>query len=217
MRNPVRSEDAAFTFVLVTLGALALIALGSWISTWLGVAFAIGELLVLAWFVVARGGRRRPRRVASRHSPPCEHRVLVLADDAVGGQELLDAVRARAEGRTRHVLVVVPLPAPAVAEWTGDAGDAREVAQSRLDETVRLLRSAGLDARGELGEIDARQAVEDALRTFAADELLIASPPDSTAHWGEDGPLLWAQEHFALPASWVKIDGAASQAGKRLG
>jgi len=41
MRNPLRDEGAAFRLVFVTLGAFALIAIGSAISTWLGVAVTV--------------------------------------------------------------------------------------------------------------------------------------------------------------------------------
>jgi len=41
MRNPLRDEGAAFRLVFVTLGAFALIAIGSAISTWLGVVVTV--------------------------------------------------------------------------------------------------------------------------------------------------------------------------------
>jgi hypothetical protein len=44
MRNPVRSEEAAFRFLLFAIGYLALIAVGSAINTWLGLAVFLAEL-----------------------------------------------------------------------------------------------------------------------------------------------------------------------------
>jgi hypothetical protein len=53
--------------------------------------------------------------------------------------------------------------------------EARLDAQRRLVLTLGSLAAAGVDARGEVGDPDPLQAVEDALRRFAADEVLIAS------------------------------------------
>jgi len=41
MRNPLRDEGAAFRLVFLTIGAFALIVIGSAISTWLGVAVTV--------------------------------------------------------------------------------------------------------------------------------------------------------------------------------
>ncbi len=39
------------------------------------------------------------------------------------------------------------------------------------------LREAGINARGEVGDADPLQAIEDALRTFGADEIVISTHP----------------------------------------
>ena len=47
------------------------------------------------------------------------------------------------------------------------------------------MRAAGLDARGEVGDGDPLQAIEDALRTFAPDELVISTHPEGRSNWLE--------------------------------
>jgi hypothetical protein len=55
--NPLRSEAAAFRFLLLTIAYFALIALAAWINTWLGVAV----FLILTVAIVVRLGRLRTR------------------------------------------------------------------------------------------------------------------------------------------------------------
>ena len=98
MQNPVRSEQDAFRLVLLTVGYLALIAIGWRIDRWLGlVVFVVLTAAAIAW-VLHRGRKELPVREAPAASPPDEHRILVVANETVGGSELLDVLRARAAG-----------------------------------------------------------------------------------------------------------------------
>ena len=49
------------------------------------------------------------------------------------------------------------------------------------------MRAAGIEARGEIGDGDPLQAIEDALRTFAPDELVISTHPEGRSNWLERG------------------------------
>lgn len=206
MRNPVRSEADAFRLFLLIVAGLALIAIGAWIQTWLGVAVVLAEVVAAGWLLIARGQTEQPVREAPRASPPDEYRVLVVADETVGGPELQRELRARAAGRRLRILVVAPVPATELAQWTGDAGDAVEVAQHRLAESVESMRAAGLEATGQTGEIDPVQAVEDAVRSFAPDELVVATHPDGRSSWSEQGLPERLRERFALPLTHVVVD-----------
>ena len=57
MANPLRSEAAAFRFLLLTIGYFALIALAAWINTWLGVAVFV----ILTAVIVAKAARSGPK------------------------------------------------------------------------------------------------------------------------------------------------------------
>ena len=55
MRNPLRSEAEAFRFLLVVIGGAVVIAVASWLNTWLGVvAAAVVVVLLVRW---VRGGQ----------------------------------------------------------------------------------------------------------------------------------------------------------------
>ena len=83
---------------------------------------------------------------------------------------------------------------------------ARAAAQERLDRSVEAMRAAGMTVRGEVGDGDPVQAIEDALRTFAPDELVISTHPEGRSHWLERGVVAAARERFALPVTHVVVD-----------
>ena len=89
---------------------------------------------------------------------------------------------------------------------------ARAAAQVRLDNSLAAIRGAGLDASGEIGDDDPLQAIEDALRTFAPDELIISTHPEGRSNWLERGIVEHARERFALPVTHVIVDLAAESA-----
>src|SRR5262249_40990648 len=161
-----RSEEQAFRFLMLTIGYAALIVIGSFINKWLGLAVFLVETAVLVWWVFGRRGRReRPIQQAPPPHPEGERRILVVANETVGGTELLNMIRQRSEGVDEHVLIVVPALNSPLKHWTSDEDGAREAAQERLEASLEAMRAVGVDARGEVGDSDPLQAIEDALRT----------------------------------------------------
>lgn len=206
MKNPFRSEGDAFRFVWLTIVYFALIVIGSIINTWLGVAVFAVLTAVALWWVLGRGRRERPVRQAPAPSPPDEHRILVVANETVGGPELLAEIRARTGTRRARVLVVSPALNSPLKQWTSDEDEARAAAQERLDASLTSMRAVGLDARGEIGDGDPIQAIEDALRTFRPDELIVSTHPEGRSHWLERGVVEKARERFAIPLTHVVVD-----------
>ena len=87
-----------------------------------------------------------------------------------------------------EVLVVVPALASTVEALTGAVDDRRHDAEA----TAAALESRLPGARVEVGADDPALAVEDALRVFGADEVLVA---------GDDGMLEAIRERVAIPVS----------------
>jgi GABA permease len=207
MRNPIRSEADAFRLVLLTIGYFVLIVIGALINVWLGVAvFAVLTLAGLWWVVARRGRTAPPPKQAPAPSPPEQHRVLVVANETVGGAQLLETIRSRVSGRDARVLVVCPALNSPLRQWASDVDGARDDAQARLDTSLAAMRAAGVDASGEVGDGDPIQAIEDSLRTFRPDELVIATHPPGKSHWLERGVVEKARERFALPVTHVTVD-----------
>jgi GABA permease len=205
MRNPVRSEADAFRFVLLTIAFFGLIVIGSLISKWVGIVVFVVLSAGVVWWIMRSRAAEAPVRETPAPSPPGEHRVLVVANETVGGSELLRAVQERAHANTR-ILVVCPALNSPLRHWASDEDGAREAAGARLEESLRAMGTAGLAADGEIGDGDPLQAIEDGIRTFQPDELVISTHPPGRSHWLERGVVDSARARFALPVTHVVVD-----------
>ncbi len=204
MENPFRSEAAAFRFLLLTIGAFALIAIGSIINTWLGLAvFVVLSAGAVGIYLRQRGeSPPRQRVVAPAHRP----RILVVANETVEGDELLRAIHERVAGRPAELYVVSPALNSKLRHWTSDEDAARDAAHARLERSIARLASAGLDARGDIGDADPVQAVEDALRVFGADEIVLSTHPEGRSYWLERGVVEAVRERFDIQVTHVVVD-----------
>ena len=208
MKNPLRDEASAFQVVLVTLAGGVLVVLGAWINTWLGLAVF---LVLLAWALWAiRGGlRQRPPQAHVVRDEGPSRRILVVANETVGGEELLSLLGTKAEGVAEEMLLVCPALNSRVRTWTSDEDPARAEAQSRLDRSLERLAEAGVSARGAIGDGDPLQALEDALREFPADEIVVSTHPPGRSHWLEQGVVEQARLRYDVPVTHVVVDLAA--------
>jgi hypothetical protein len=130
----------------------------------------------------------------------------VVANETVGGEALREQIRRQSEGYRAEVLVVTPALNSPVRHFTSDVDAAREQARQRLEQSLGRLREAGIEARGEIGDGDPLQAIEDALRTFGADEVIVSTHPEGRSHWLERGVVTGARERFAVPITHVVVD-----------
>ncbi len=207
MKNPLRSEAEAFQFLLGAAVYFGLIAIAGVINAWAGLAvFIVLTAGVFVWWLRSRRVEP-PRQTAPVHrGGPNERRILVIANETVGGDALRNEIRKRSEGYNAEVLVVTPALNSPVRHWTSDEDQARAEAQQRLEASLERLGRAGIDARGEVGDGDPLQAIEDALRTFGADEVIISTHPEGRSHWLERGVVSGARERFAVPITHVVVD-----------
>jgi nucleotide-binding universal stress UspA family protein len=213
MINPFRSEAEAYRFLLLSVGYFAAIAIAALvIGTWAGfVVFVALTLAGLVYVVRARSGEPRQQTVPSRRGRVNERRILVIANETVGGERLREEIRSRSEGYDEQVFVVCPALNSPLRHWASDEDGARQQAQERLSTSLARLRELGVDAKGEIGDAEPLQAMEDALRLFGADEIIISTHPEGRSHWLEKGIVDAARERFAVPITHVVTDLAAEQ------
>jgi hypothetical protein len=206
--NPLRSEAEAFRFVLATLAYCAAIVLAVVVGgRWVGLAvFLVLTGAVLWWWFRARRAEQPVQVAPARPHAEGERRILVVANETVGGATLRDEIRRRSEGFREEVLVVCPALNSPIRHWASDEDSARAAAQGRLDASLGRLRELGIEARGEVGDGDPLQAMEDALRTFGADEIIISTHPEGRSHWLERGVVTKARERFSVPITHVVVD-----------
>jgi hypothetical protein len=97
----------------------------------------------------------------------------------------IEALRARAIVRGRcETIVVVPAVRQSRLQWlTNDEDRARETAARAAERLAEATPGETIEARA--GDSDPILAIEDALREFDADEILVVTRPDDQAGWLE--------------------------------
>ena len=206
-RNPFRSEAEAYRFLLLTVGYFFLIVVAAAIDKWLGIAvFAALTAIAIGAWMRSRSNEPVQKARVPHVGAEDERRILVIANETVGGEELRSILRSKAEGVRERILVVCPALNSAVRTWASDEDGARAAAQARLDASLARLREDGVHAGGEVGDGDPLQAMEDALRTFGADEIVISTHPPGRSHWLERNVVDHARERFDVPITHVVVD-----------
>lgn len=214
MHNPLRSEADAFRwFVVILIGGISVGGLAALTRPVFGVVWAallIGFGAGVAYHS-ARGAL--PHRVPLTRGSDGRHRLLVVANETIGGEALLKEIRNRCRGRDSEILVITPALVSSRAErWADDVDEAIELARQRMELSLIAIGELGLKARGEIGDSDPNVAIEDALRVFAADEVVISTHPPARSNWLERGVVERAREEIDLPIAHVVVDLDAERA-----
>jgi hypothetical protein len=119
-----------------------------------------------------------------------------------------DAALRRELGRRGGVVepevkVVVPTRISRLEWLTSDEDSARADAEDLAEGVADRLGAAATEA--EAGDPDPVQAIEDALRTFEADEIVVVSRTEQDADWLERGVYEERLERFGLPVSHLVV------------
>jgi hypothetical protein len=214
MHNPLRSEADAFRWVVVIgLGAASIIALALITRPAIGAAWGAALIGFGAGSLYRSSRGSLPRNVQLSRGGDGRHRLLVVANQTVGGKALLEEILNRTRGRDSEVLVVTPaLASSRAAHWASDVDEAIELARQRMELSVLAVEQAGLKARGVVGDSDPNVAIEDALGQFPADEIVISTHPPERSRWLEHGVVQRARDDIDLPITHVVVDLAAERA-----
>jgi hypothetical protein len=122
-------------------------------------------------------------------------KILALVSEAVSADALRSAVGDDASDA--EVLVVAPALNTKTRFLLADPDPGIERAEHVQEETVERLNEEGVDAAGQTGESDPLLALQDALATYPADEIVLFTHPDSDQNWLEDGLVDQAKERFS--------------------
>jgi hypothetical protein len=216
MHNPLRSEADAFKWVVV-IGVAAVSVIGLTLLTRpvIGVVWA-AALLGFGAGVAYRNARGSlPRTVELTRGGDGKHRLLVVANETVGGGALLEEIGDRCRGRDCEILVITPaLASSRASHWASDVDEALELARQRMELSLIAIDRLGLKARGEIGDSEPNVAIEDALRAFPADEIVISTHPPHRSRWLEHGVVERAREEIDLPITHVVVDLKAQRVAK---
>lgn len=216
MHNPLRSEREVFRAVVVIgIGAGFVIALALLTRPAFGAVLLAVEAGLGIWILWRRARGTLPHQAEVARDADDAYRVIVLANQTVGGRALLEEIKSRCKGRESEILVVVPaLTSSPLEHWASDVDGAIAEARQRLEDSLRAMESAGLTARGSVGDHhEPNAALEDALRYFAADEVIISTHPPEKSKWLERGVVDRARREVPLPIAHVVVDLDAEAAG----
>lgn len=216
MHNPLRSEADAFRWVVVIGAAAAsVIALTLLTRPVIGVVWAAALIGFGAGFAYRNSRGSLPRSVELTRGGDGKHRLLVVANETVGGEALFDEIRQRCRQRDCEILVVTPaLVGSRASHWASDVDEGIELARQRMELSLIAIDQLGLKAKGEIGDSDPNVAIEDALRVFPADEIVISTHPPYRSRWLEHGVVERAREEIDLPIAHVVVDLSAEHVTK---
>jgi hypothetical protein len=213
MRNPIRSESDAFWLALggstltgasITLGALA--------DPIAGAALFTGGLVgAFVWELATKDpDRRQPLREAAAAGRLAGaapgRRVLVVANRTLQGEDLAEILASRA-ARGAELHVVAPILVSRARYIASDVDRELQEAQLRLQAALEWAHQAGYEASGKVGDPNvAFGAIEDELRHFPADEVIISTYPPGKSNWLETGVVQRLRSELDIPVTHVITD-----------
>ena len=101
--------------------------------------------------------------------------VLVVANLTAASQDLLEALKDRAERSPIRVTLVIPASGPGLG--------GREAGRERLEAALQGMRDAGLVATGVVGDADPMEAVAECFDPARHDEAVVCTLPGRSSKW----------------------------------
>lgn len=209
-------------FRLAVSGALVLLVsiLVGWLTEPpIGVAlFALVVLGALIAYLRAPNPDQRERLRGAAHerhphgAAPGERHVLVVANEVLSGEELRRHVAAEPGERVR-LDVLAPVLTSRVHYGVSDVDAGLEDARARLERSLRWAREQGIAARGEVGDPSPTTAIEDELRDFGADEVIVVTHPLARMSWQERREVERLRAELDVPVTHIESPGAADGDG----
>jgi hypothetical protein len=171
---------------------------------WVG--FAIVSIIVLSLGALTPLAFERTRVTPQRPAVANDQlqRLLVVADSRCRATVLRDVIVAYAQGAVA-VHLVVPVRVSRLHFVTDDESDEwREAARSMLI-SIALLHERGVPATGSVGSDKPLESLTDALGSFPATGVLLATPPEEDSYWLERDLLAKARRLTNVPVTQVVV------------
>ena len=131
-------------------------------------------------------------------------KTLLLTSDALSADQLRVVIGS--DGLDDEVMVVAPaLHTSALRFWISDADEAISRADWVQRETVDNLEDAEVDAVGDTGAGDPGEAIEDALKTFEADRVIVFTRPGAP-RYREGVDAVELEQRFGIPVEQVDTE-----------
>jgi hypothetical protein len=189
---------------LVVYGLIVAFVVKPPLLGWLG--FAIVSTVALGLTALVPLGFERTRVSALRTAGAVDRRgrLLVVADSRCDENALCDEVLARL-GDAVMVHVVVPVRVSHLHFVTDDENRERRDAEQSMLNTVGLLRQRAVSVTGSVGSDKPLESMTDALGSFPATHVLLATPPEEESYWLERDLLAKARTLTRIPVTAVLV------------
>jgi hypothetical protein len=132
-------------------------------------------------------------------------KILALVSEPVDANALRSAVGDDVAADAA-VLVVAPALNTKTRFFLADPDPAIERAEEVAEETTERLDQGGIDAAGDTGESDPLTAIQDALVTYPADEIVLFTHAEGSQNWLEEGIVDEAKQRFDAPVTHMVIE-----------
>ena len=132
-------------------------------------------------------------------------RILALVSEPVSADALRAAV-GEEDANDAEVLVVAPALNSRRRFLLADPDPAIARADAVQEETVERLDEEGIDAAGDTGEEDPLLALQDALTTYEADEIVLFTHAGGKQNWLEEGLVDEATNRFSVPVRHLVVE-----------
>src|SRR5215217_6234727 len=131
--------------------------------------------------------------------------ILVLANETIGGEKLLNAIRERHAQGDAHFHVVVPATRPRHGNVIYDEA-VRDSAQVRVDLALSFMHNEGIDGTGEVGDSDPLNAAKDAIADHGITEIIVSTLPAKSSGWMKRDLIEALESETGLPVTHVVVD-----------
>ena len=130
----------------------------------------------------------------------------MLTSEAITAERLREAIGTDTDPSDADVMVVAPAYAKSgLRFWMSDADEAIAKAEQVRRASVEELDEAGIPATGDTGEADPHTAIEDALKTFDADRIVVFTREGEDQRYREDLDRDELAERFGRPVDLATV------------
>jgi hypothetical protein len=213
MRTPVRSEQDAFRLTIagaVLIGASVLIGWLTEAVVGAAVFALVFALAAIAYLRAAKADRHTPLREAAHGTHPHgashgKRHVLVIANEALSGGQLRERILGR-DDEPVEVDILAPVLTSHLHYGVSDVDRELNQARARLERSLAWAREQGIVSCGRVGDPNPTTAIEDELRDFGADEVIVVTHSRERETWQERGELERLQRELDVPVTHVVVD-----------
>ncbi len=212
-RHPILSETDAFRLTIAGIAVTAVAVVLGWLTAPVigAVAFVVLAGLLLGIYLRRPDpARRLPLREAAeegrpRFGRPGRRHVLVIANEPLSGERLASRLRGLGVDQVELDVMAPVLSSRAHITYTDVDRETRRARQT-LSRSLEWARAQGFAVRGVIGDPDPRVAMEDQLRWFGADEVVVVTAGPDAERWQEAAEIDRLREELDIPVARVPAE-----------